>query len=108
MSLAHQVVKRWGRKRVLAGPLKHAPRPHEIEERLDQYILGQDSTKETLAVAVYNHYKRLVAFSRPASHRLKRSALRGRPVTGLNRPGGAARSVSTLGVALSSWAMLEG
>jgi ATP-dependent Clp protease ATP-binding subunit ClpX len=63
VSLAHQVVSSWGRKRVLAGPLKNPPRPREIKERLDQYVIGQGSAKETLAVAVYNHYKRLVAES---------------------------------------------
>ena len=35
------------------------PRPEEIKRYLDQYIIGQDEAKETLSVAVYNHYKRL-------------------------------------------------
>lgn len=34
-------------------------KPKEIKEFLDQYIIGQDQTKRTMAVAVYNHYKRL-------------------------------------------------
>ena len=34
-------------------------KPKEIKEFLDQYIIGQDTTKRTMAVAVYNHYKRL-------------------------------------------------
>ncbi len=34
-------------------------KPREIKEFLDQYIIGQDQTKRTMAVAVYNHYKRL-------------------------------------------------
>ncbi|WP_010134360.1 ATP-dependent Clp protease ATP-binding subunit ClpX [Ochrovirga pacifica] len=34
-------------------------KPKEIKEFLDQYIIGQDQTKKTMAVAVYNHYKRL-------------------------------------------------
>lgn len=33
--------------------------PQEIKERLDEYIIGQESSKRTIAVAVYNHYKRL-------------------------------------------------
>ncbi len=37
--------------------------PREIKERLDDYIVGQDSAKRTLAVAVYNHYKRIMATS---------------------------------------------
>ena len=61
VSLAHQVVNSWGRRRILAEPLKKPPLPREVKERLDGYVVGQDSAKETLSVAVYNHYKRLVA-----------------------------------------------
>lgn len=35
------------------------PKPKEIKEYLDQYVIGQDDAKRFLAVAVYNHYKRL-------------------------------------------------
>ena len=35
------------------------PTPHEIKERLDEYVIGQDSAKIALSVAVYNHYKRI-------------------------------------------------
>ncbi len=35
------------------------PKPLELKEYLDQYVIGQDATKKKLAVAVYNHYKRL-------------------------------------------------
>ena len=35
------------------------PMPIEIKTTLDQYVIGQDSAKRTLSVAVYNHYKRL-------------------------------------------------
>jgi len=35
------------------------PTPHEISEILDQYVIGQRQAKKALAVAVYNHYKRL-------------------------------------------------
>lgn len=35
------------------------PTPAQIKEHLDQYVIGQDQAKKTLAVAVYNHYKRL-------------------------------------------------
>ena len=38
---------------------KAIPKPHEIKAYLDQYIIGQDDAKKVLAVAVYNHYKRL-------------------------------------------------
>jgi len=36
------------------------PRPHEIKAFLDEYVIGQDNAKKALAVAVYNHYKRVV------------------------------------------------
>ena len=36
------------------------PRPAEVKEFLDQYVIGQDKTKKKLAVAVYNHYKRIM------------------------------------------------
>ena len=37
------------------------PKPREIYEFLDQYVIGQDTAKKTLSVAVYNHYKRVQA-----------------------------------------------
>ena len=37
------------------------PKPKEIKEVLDQYIIGQENAKKTLSVAVYNHYKRIEA-----------------------------------------------
>ena len=39
--------------------LKKVPKPKEIKEYLDQYVIGQDDAKRYLSVAVYNHYKRL-------------------------------------------------
>ena len=39
--------------------LKNLPKPLEIKEFLDQYVIGQDSAKRYLSVSVYNHYKRL-------------------------------------------------
>lgn len=39
---------------------KTLPKPSEIKEYLDEYVIGQDDAKKYLSVAVYNHYKRLV------------------------------------------------
>lgn len=41
------------------GALDSLPKPTEIKDYLDQYIIGQDEAKKFLSVAVYNHYKRL-------------------------------------------------
>ena len=35
------------------------PKPQEIKQKLDEYVIGQDDAKKTLSVAVYNHYKRI-------------------------------------------------
>jgi len=37
------------------------PKPHQIKEMLDEYVIGQDKAKIALSVAVYNHYKRIMA-----------------------------------------------
>jgi ATP-dependent Clp protease ATP-binding subunit ClpX len=37
----------------------HLPKPAEVKAFLDEYVIGQDQTKKKLAVAVYNHYKRI-------------------------------------------------
>lgn len=42
-----------------ARKLAEVPKPMDIKAYLDEYIIGQDETKRSLAVAVYNHYKRL-------------------------------------------------
>lgn len=39
--------------------LDSVPKPKEIREALDEYVIGQDEAKKALAVAVYNHYKRI-------------------------------------------------
>ena len=41
--------------------LKKLPKPAQIKEELDKYVIGQDDAKKTLSVAVYNHYKRILS-----------------------------------------------
>jgi ATP-dependent Clp protease ATP-binding subunit ClpX len=43
----------------VTGAKSDLPTPHEIKELLDQYVIGQQTAKRILSVAVYNHYKRL-------------------------------------------------
>ena len=61
---AYQIVKESGvEEKVKEEPavpsLQRVPKPREIKEYLDQYIIGQDEAKRYISVAVYNHYKRL-------------------------------------------------
>lgn len=43
---------------------KRVPKPKEIKEILDAYVIGQDEAKKTLSVAVYNHYKRIYSLKK--------------------------------------------
>ena len=47
------------------------PKPHEIKKVLDEYVIGQDRAKKVLAVAVYNHYKRLQNRAAPGERKAK-------------------------------------
>ena len=40
--------------------LSSLPKPTQIKQTLDEYVIGQDEAKMALSVAVYNHYKRLL------------------------------------------------
>lgn len=49
------------------------PKPMEIKEQLDQYVIGQDRAKRVLSVAVYNHYKRISQMDVDSSTELQKS-----------------------------------
>ncbi|MBE6673031.1 MAG: ATP-dependent Clp protease ATP-binding subunit ClpX [Ruminococcaceae bacterium] len=54
-------VRRPGKKGGKLGlTFETLPKPMQIKERLDEYIVGQDAAKKSLSVAVYNHYKRIL------------------------------------------------
>ncbi|OIU70758.1 MULTISPECIES: ATP-dependent protease ATP-binding subunit ClpX [Bacillaceae] len=52
---------------------KDVPKPKEIREILDEYVIGQDQAKKSLAVAVYNHYKRINSSSKVDDVELSKS-----------------------------------
>lgn len=61
---AHEIVKEAMHQNASSAAgdlnLKELPKPKDIKEFLDQYVIGQDDAKRYLSVAVYNHYKRLL------------------------------------------------
>ena len=60
IDLCYNIIRQ-ERKRVLGSAisLDEVPKPREIKEFLDQYVIGQEQAKKCLSVAVHNHYKRL-------------------------------------------------
>lgn len=69
VKLAHQVVTSWGHRRKNEQMAPQLRAPAEYKRHLDESVVGQESAKETLAVAVYNHYLRLLNCDRePVCH----------------------------------------
>jgi ATP-dependent Clp protease ATP-binding subunit ClpX len=61
VELCHNIIKQ--NRRQVGGrraSVKETPKPRVIKEYLDQYVIGQESAKRYLSVAVHNHYKRLL------------------------------------------------
>jgi ATP-dependent Clp protease ATP-binding subunit ClpX len=52
--------------------LSTLPKPQKIKETLDEYVIGQNDAKKTLAVAVYNHYKRILQIKKKPSNKRKK------------------------------------
>src|ERR1022692_2672837 len=66
VDLAHNIIRQEKRKMTSSAPLfTTIPSPRQINEFMDQYVVGQTYAKKALAVAVHNHYKRL-STSEPA------------------------------------------
>ena len=53
--------------------LDHLPKPQDIKKTLDGYVIGQERAKKTLAVAVYNHYKRINSTTKKSEVELQKS-----------------------------------
>ncbi|MBK9127331.1 MAG: ATP-dependent Clp protease ATP-binding subunit ClpX [Phycisphaerales bacterium] len=63
VELCHNLIKEERRRSGKVRPgVKTIPKPRELYEFLDQYVIGQDGAKRALSVAVHNHYKRLAHF----------------------------------------------
>lgn len=64
IELCNEIIEEeFGAADAAAQPQTELPKPREIYDFLNEYVIGQDSAKRTLAVAVYNHYKRIRAQS---------------------------------------------
>ena len=61
------------RKSTSGAPDINLLKPVEIKRFLDDYVIGQDAAKKVLAVAVYNHYKRVTAEAKPGDVELQKS-----------------------------------
>ncbi len=61
IELCNDIIAEEGQKETLPGASseKKLPKPAEIKAHLDEYVIGQERAKKALAVAVYNHYKRI-------------------------------------------------
>lgn len=59
VDLCNDIIREEIQENNIEGSSDKLPKPHEISAILDQYVIGQQKAKKVLAVAVYNHYKRL-------------------------------------------------
>lgn len=61
VELCHNIIKQNRRQSgTKQTSIKETPKPREIKEYMDQYVIGQENAKKYLSVAVHNHYKRLI------------------------------------------------
>ena len=59
IELCNDIIYEDSVKAVTKTTLDNVPKPHEIKEHLDHYVIGQDRAKKIISVAVHNHYKRI-------------------------------------------------
>jgi len=76
VSLCNDILKEEDKGETKAPPSRpklSVPKPVEIKDVLDQYVIGQEKAKKTLSVAVHNHYKRLLVKAGPQDVELQKS-----------------------------------
>jgi ATP-dependent Clp protease ATP-binding subunit ClpX len=74
VDLAHNIIRQEKRKLTGSQPMfSTVPSPRQISEFLDQYVIGQQYAKKALAVAVHNHYKRLLTTETPADENAEKN-----------------------------------
>ena len=59
IELCNDIIYEDSLKSTSKASLDNVPKPHEIKEHLDEYVIGQDRAKKIISVAVHNHYKRI-------------------------------------------------
>src|SRR5690554_455536 len=59
IELCNDIIYEDSVKSVSKTALDNVPKPHEIKEHLDNYVIGQERAKKIISVAVHNHYKRI-------------------------------------------------
>ena len=59
IELCNDIIYEDSVKAVSKTSLDNVPKPHEIKEHLDEYVIGQERAKKIISVAVHNHYKRI-------------------------------------------------
>ena len=64
VELCNDIIRQEASEDEIAEAEDKLPKPKEIKDVLDQYVIGQEKAKRTLSVAVYNHYKRLRSHSK--------------------------------------------
>ena len=74
IDLCNDIIAEESRLEEKAGPdVNRLPKPREISDVLDDYVIGQPRAKKTLAVAVYNHYKRIEHMGKPSDVEMQKS-----------------------------------